>query len=656
MASRPAFIDVPPPSPDPGRPGARSPRGLGSPRPAHADGDIAPALSPLDAFAAQGRMLAKQLDDSNRDGRRVSRLPPLTIASSLAQSRPGYLRSASSDNVALPDQPRQAADDTGLATKTAVETPDMRPKSVHPRLSGMPAEDPDTALHYAILAAAERDRGRQPSIPSMPDRPIFAPRTESPQRFGGIRSQSANRESVSHIRQKKSVDSTHALEGGQRSLANELAKSRVYNPHSLAPPRFGHRRNGSSIRSVAVDSDDDDAHGSTASLPRKLSSGSGLSVSSPPRSPLIPPPPPRSPSISSEYSVGGTRQPRGTLNFSRPLSRASRPSLDMPSRQQSSDSQPYVLNDDSVHTPVSLNSDENETADPFQQPVPSYIYSSYSLPRGRTLHKDPGVFHDGQTHEQHHFQWQQPPVPFSNVRPATPNMDETPLSPRSASHDGFPPPALHSTPEQNALPRRSPPRVRESPRPSVDHMDRPSNSLDIPRSSAERSRRPHASVSSSNTIKPQAPRKAAASGDISAEDHLARGIECHERGSVNESTYHLRIAAKANHPTAMLLYALACRHGWGMRPNPKEGVQWLRKAADSAGLEVADDEDNVKEAKPGDAHERKTRQAQFALSIYELGVSHMNGWGIEQDKALALRCFEIAGGKWFVSMRARTQD
>jgi len=131
---------------------------------------------------------------------------------------------------------------------------------------------------------------------------------------------------------------------------------------------------------------------------------------------------------------------------------------------------------------------------------------------------------------------------------------------------------------------------------------------------------------------------------MSAEDHVSKGIECHENGSFKESTYHLRLAAKANHPTGMLMYALACRHGWGMRPNQKEGVQWLRKAVDCSSLEVADDEDLEKEGKPLDYMERKTRRAQFALSIYELGVSHMNGWGIEQDKALALRCFEIAGG------------
>jgi TPR repeat protein len=130
---------------------------------------------------------------------------------------------------------------------------------------------------------------------------------------------------------------------------------------------------------------------------------------------------------------------------------------------------------------------------------------------------------------------------------------------------------------------------------------------------------------------------------LSADEQVAKAIELHEQGNLKESTYHLRIAANKGHPTAMLLYALACRHGWGIRANQKEGVQWLRKAVDSAMSEVAEDQDPATQ-KPGtDYHDKKTHRAQFALSIYELGVSHLNGWGIEQDKALALRCFEIAG-------------
>lgn len=130
---------------------------------------------------------------------------------------------------------------------------------------------------------------------------------------------------------------------------------------------------------------------------------------------------------------------------------------------------------------------------------------------------------------------------------------------------------------------------------------------------------------------------------------MAKAIEFHEAGALTKSTYHLRLAARQNHPTGMLLYALACRHGWGMRPNQKEGVAWLRKAADAVSPEMFEEE-----ARSGvvvDILEQKVKKAQFALSIYELGVSHMNGWGIDQDKTLALKCFEIAGCKF-----SRTSD
>jgi TPR repeat protein len=139
--------------------------------------------------------------------------------------------------------------------------------------------------------------------------------------------------------------------------------------------------------------------------------------------------------------------------------------------------------------------------------------------------------------------------------------------------------------------------------------------------------------------------KPSAPAEVTPEQHLEMGIELHDAGSLQESTYHLRLAARAGHPTAMLLYALACRHGWGMKPNQVEGVSWLQRSVDSAQLEVAEDEDLVQR---GDTTavgpvERKTHKAQFALSVYELGVSYMNGWGVTQDRALGLRCFEVAG-------------
>lgn len=197
-------------------------------------------------------------------------------------------------------------------------------------------------------------------------------------------------------------------------------------------------------------------------------------------------------------------------------------------------------------------------------------------------------------------------------------------------------------------------------RPSFDTIGR--RSEDAPRgrtmqsllNDASRGRTPASTATSdsASTIRgPPTIRSAAqSSSDMTAEDHLAKGIQCHENGSLNESTYHLRLAARQNDPTAMLLYALACRHGWGMRANQREGVQWLRKAAEFASVEIADDEDQLKEGKRVDFLENRARKAQFALSIYELGVSHMNGWGIEQDKSLALRCFEIAGSKYILNL------
>jgi TPR repeat protein len=81
-----------------------------------------------------------------------------------------------------------------------------------------------------------------------------------------------------------------------------------------------------------------------------------------------------------------------------------------------------------------------------------------------------------------------------------------------------------------------------------------------------------------------------------------------------------------------------------MRPNPAEAVTWLTKAVDGAQAEVAHDEQLAKQNKPLDSIEKAKHKAQFALGVYELGMSYSKGWGVKQDKALALRCFEVAGG------------
>ena len=696
MATRPNFIDLRSKSQETMQSGNPSPRAFPSPRMQHFDGDIPPAMSPLDMFAMQSRLLAKQLDDSKRSGRRVSRLPPLTTGDPITKQKTIYNKSRSTENKDLSSSgssPR-AKDDDASGIVPALEEPNFRPKSFYPRMSSIPHVDDDTQEEF---------------VGPSPDQPFVTPAEFQPQRtndyFGVPRTKSPE-PATSAQRGAELTDQNpwvnyprHNHEAAQpninlqRGMSIESTSTKSNNG-SLAPPMSPHIRQAGSIRSVAQDSSDDELSASTGgsgfSRDRKLSSSSGVSMPHSPFSPFAQAHA-RSPSLNSEYSIGGSRYIRPAYNFSRPISRASQPSLEATSRQPSfdhrpsmdavrphfasmsrqpsSDSQRMIFTDDPTQTPTSTDNEHSPEKDSRDAPAPSYIYAKFSLPRGRMVQRDSMVL---QKDQMPPFEWERHAMQ-TNVRPTTP-LAQKPMSP---------PPSPLRSPEPSFELQRSSPSPRPSqdqrryfaPRPSAEHSSRdvrrPSTeqrSRDPPRPSTEqRSREPprpsieqtpqdqkrppptpvpnddksecSASTRSGSTIKAR-PRAPAPSLDMTGEEHLAKGIELHERGAARESTYHLRIAARQNIPTAMLLYALACRHGWGMRPNQQEGVQWLRKAADCASIEVALDEDAS--GSPADILERKTKRAQFALSIYELGVSHMNGWGIEQDKSLALRCFEIA--------------
>ncbi|KAG0651182.1 Nim1-interacting factor 1 [Hyphodiscus hymeniophilus] len=482
-----------------------------------------------------------------------------------------------------------------------------------------PPTQPSPSPRFDVMSEEEQ-RGRRPLSPA--NEPPF---------FGSRREQSPLALEREH---KFSRTGNSSLKGlsrpngeflQQRGQDGSFARG-TYDPRALAPPRSPFMQRTPSPRSMSDSSDDGLNPVPVLSPHRKLSGGSGISTS--PISPSMFSTMPRSPSISSETSIGGTLLPRPAFNFSRPLSRASASGLpvDILSRQASSDSQPsFVLADDTAHTPVSMHSEvfpDYETGG-----APSYVYARFSLPRGKMLQRNSLIFQENMPQAQ--YSWEQS-VPYSNVQPL---QDGAPPSPPSR-------PSISSVrPERPSL---------DPGRPSVDHerpsydRARPSTGHDTssPRfTPRERSSSP--SAASSSTIQARSQHSLPASIDCSAEEHVSKAIEFHEAGALTKSTYHLRLAARQNHPTGMLLYALACRHGWGMRPNQKEGVAWLRKAADSASLEIAEDEGA--NGITADYLERKERKAQFALSIYELGVSHMNGWGIDQDKILALRCFEIAG-------------
>ncbi|GAB0138017.1 hypothetical protein EsDP_00006264 [Epichloe bromicola] len=641
-------------------------RALRSPR-MHVAGEAPPELSPLDAFALQSRLLAKQLQASDKEGNRMSRLPPLTMESPLVlQGRSDYFRSLSVESPT--DDPESSAISSGLGRRTEVEdafTNDQRPKSMHPRMSRI-QQTPDVDVPALPDFISNGPRGRRLDVAH--DKGEFGARQErSPSPLqSDTQSQCERPFEVSPIRKVNRYRTDSQWPGPASTGSPERAKQGNFDELGLAPPPSLFSKRSSSALSSPVPEDDEisiNMGSSFQSLPRKLSSGSASLANAMP-SPAISSSFKRSPSTASDSSAF----PRPSFNFSRPLSRAGTPQLDMPARQASSDSQPsFILADDTAYTPVSMHSEAfmDQQTDDGKSVATSYIYSKFSLPRGKSLQRSESNDNTSQaSHQSEH-----PMVPSSNAH-------RYPLGAAPPS-----PPTRPSSSSARTVPDDAMSMMSSMTRPSIDggkmssdssrigasslsssYPNRPSvemtrKSEDVqrgrPRTSAvhelSRGRTPASTTTSdsASTIRPPLTSRSLAptASEMSAEEHLAKGIQCHENGSLKESTYHLRLAARQNNPTAMLLYALACRHGWGMRANQKEGVEWLRKAGEYASIEIADDEDQVKEgrAAPADVLERRTRKAQFALSIYELGVSHMNGWGIEQDKSLALRCFEIAG-------------
>ncbi|KAL9086165.1 MAG: hypothetical protein Q9165_007230 [Trypethelium subeluteriae] len=621
-------------------------------------GEVPPALSPLDAFAMASRMLAKRFEEKQSNGRRISRLPHLDIANEFGRPRPGYSRAdpgGMGSPMSIQSEPRadrgQSRDEvTASGFSPTLASQQVRPVSQYPLLQNQPER--------------QKRLVRQNTVPSSsnmtPPVDYFdLPRSSSPEAIDPhYVVQQATPPSEAG---QQSGDSYTSLPHRQRGLTSSTTGTRGNAPVRLAPTYSPQARSTSSIRSVPQDSGDDYDNRSISETDyfrdRKLSGSSAFSGSQP-QSPYTGATQ-RPPSVNSEYSIGGTRVPRAGVNFSRPLSRSgmnkpttmdiplrqdssassytrpsletmlssdARPSVDSPLRQDSGTGSATSYHDQNVQTPMS-----NASVDDYfagAGPAPSYIYAKYSLPRGRTVERD-SVNHLRNSW-LHHFQFDAANVETHSV-PSTPigrTQSPNPL-PRQLQA-GITPVRSQSADDHAAFPPR---RSSHRANPSAPSVTAPS-------------------VSSTSTIKPHTHGSHPAAADLSPQEHLDKGIQLHSDGFLKESTYHLRLAAHAGLPTAMLLYALACRHGWGMRPSQEEGVRWLRKAVDSASLEVADDPalsagtasgSGAAQRNPADYAESKTRKAQFALSIYELGVSYMNGWGIAQDRSLALRCFEIAG-------------
>ncbi|RMZ86291.1 hypothetical protein DV736_g6483, partial [Chaetothyriales sp. CBS 134916] len=620
---RPRFIDLSDQRPASGA-ALRQNTDDESPRIQHMDGDIPPALSPLDAFAAHSRRLARELEETRGTGeRRMSRLPPQHITKSLGElkeNRPLIFRQLSGERDQVPPWSPISRQNSGPTPQYGLATD--RPKSSYVRLSAVPgdqAQEVDSELFYTP-AQSLYSEGENFSVP--------------------------------HTQSPTGIDMGPGYDISPDGTADFSL--------SLTPP------NPAFARAAYHESSEDEYassnNGSTFSQARKLSSSSGVSL---PQSPASPYCRTHERSVSAQsispVSTPGNKKNRPRINFSRPMSSSSLHNLVQhchlsPTRQGSTASRGSHVSSVLARLPTPATSFDEERSlqsDSLTAEYSSYSQMADSLPRGRQSDRTFALFPDSTLPP---LEWKEP------VRPNTPPLDgrsslsdpshqdlaQGTVSPAGPAQSPIRP--LIDIEARVATASESPP-SSFSPPPTCDQAARsqttasttPLTGLSIPRPPVDLAS--STDSQSNSTIRPTAGRAQNDYQALSADEHVTKAIDLHEHGDLKESTYHLRIAAKQNHPTGMLLYALACRHGWGMRPNPTEGVQWLRKAVDLSQLEVAEDENPnpTSNRRQADFVEKKAHRAQFALSVYELGQCHLNGWGMEMDKALALRCFEMAG-------------
>jgi len=617
-------------------------------------GHVPPTLSPLDAFALQGHMLAMKFEESQNNGRRISRLPHVTIANELAKPRPAYF------NALLPatstsdeDHTNQSGDSELSGTHSDADRSDIRPKSYYPFIQ--------TCNDAASIISRDSGAFLQESGEAITEqKPMNAKdyfdmvRSISPEPLDGAK----RNQNAPIITATATIDFAPGQPSQPigKNLTVDSIKSNVST--SLAPSQFSAHsrspRTQSSHTSVRVDSGDEcdwrlSFQGDPYDLRaynRESSASSGF-TSSLALSPAFVPP--RSPSMSSEFSVCGPHHIRRSVNYSRPMSRqggttleakssreglniqspSADSSFDVSSVQEPIDSPmltetPYLSEAKHAHETLPKHqyrlSTEHRLSEHALDRPPSYIHPKYSLPRGRILLNDSTFAQDWYTHK---FEWKEQQFSNSTVTRISKELQmEGNLGMEAAREKGEL--KIGHTPQQGSLhgpscvahpvetshtdilstiPARLQPisvrataspkrltrtRSMENSTTSSKHISNhkcnpsyppasnysPASSTCLSSSLGKRIVQPTIpTLTVDNNFTPtlvriQKPNFTAITAPppdhLSAETHLTIGIACHEGGSLQKSTYHLRIAARAGLPTAMLLYALACRHGWGI--------------------------------------------------------------------------------------------
>ncbi|KAK3073923.1 hypothetical protein LTR53_004051 [Teratosphaeriaceae sp. CCFEE 6253] len=126
--------------------------------------------------------------------------------------------------------------------------------------------------------------------------------------------------------------------------------------------------------------------------------------------------------------------------------------------------------------------------------------------------------------------------------------------------------------------------------------------------------------------------------DRGGDENIQEAIRLHEAGDLEPSTAMFGRLANpkgANNALSQVLYGLALRHGWGIKPDPEKAIHYLSLAAsNSASVEEQALSSGMK--KGGAA------KGELVLAIFELANCFRHGWGVKRDPVAARQYYETA--------------
>ncbi|KAF8508480.1 hypothetical protein JB92DRAFT_3083880 [Gautieria morchelliformis] len=119
------------------------------------------------------------------------------------------------------------------------------------------------------------------------------------------------------------------------------------------------------------------------------------------------------------------------------------------------------------------------------------------------------------------------------------------------------------------------------------------------------------------------------------DEYLFLGIQHHEANRLTESAMCFERAATLDGGcgVGMLMWGLSLRHAWGTAKDEKAAFRWLRRAAEAAVGDLESARNGV---------DQKAVKSELVLAIYEVGQCFFHGWGVAQDKKMAVSYFQVA--------------